>query len=107
MKKSSREYVFDDVTVIAIQAFISRNFQLAWIDAHEVIDRGMNVGHVMGIFDSVKAQLVGSTVDDSAFQTAARHPDTEAKRVVISAISTLRPRSPSKLGCKYDDRVIQ
>src|SRR5688572_10961027 len=48
------------------------------IEAHEVHDRGVDVGDVMAIFDRVEAELVGRAVDRAAFDAATRHEDREA-----------------------------
>ena len=47
---------------VLFEALVARDFQLVWIDAHEVIDRGVNIGHVVGIFNSVVAQLIRCSV---------------------------------------------
>ena len=46
--------VLDDVAVILIQTLVTWDFQAAWVDAHQVIDCGVNVGHIVRIFDGMQ-----------------------------------------------------
>ena len=49
------------------------------IDAHEVIDRGVNVGHVVGSLDSVIAQFVSCPISYASLDSTTSHPNAEAK----------------------------
>ena len=48
--------------------------------------RGVQVSDVNGVPDDVVTEIVGFTVDDSAFDTAACHPMREAFRMVVAPI---------------------
>ena len=56
------------------------------IEAELVQQRGVDVRHVVTIFDGVVADLVGRAVDDSPLDPAAGHPDREPIRMMIAAV---------------------
>ncbi len=59
--------------------------ELLVIDSHEVEDSGVDVVDVGFIDDGVVADLVGFTIADAAFDSAAGHPGGEAMGLVIAA----------------------
>ena len=74
------------------------------IDAAEVLHRGVQVVHGYFVLDSVVAELIGRSVRDPRFDSAARHPETEAVRVVIATIGGLDCRQATELACPDDER---
>lgn len=53
-----RKNLVNHVAIVTLETFVSRDFQFAGIDAHEVVDRGVDVGHVVGMFHRVVAELI-------------------------------------------------
>ena len=75
-------------------------------------DGGVDVGHIVPVFDGVKTQLVGGSMSDAALHPAAGHPDGEATGVMIASIvlacqTTLTIRRASELTSPNHQRVIQ
>ena len=78
----------NDVTVDvgeAIVAALEFIGELFVIDSEEVEEGGVEIVNVDGVFDGVKADVVGLAVGDAGFHAAASHPDGEGVRVVITA----------------------
>src|SRR5688500_13107772 len=57
------------------------------VEAQQPEDRGVDVADVHAVLDGVEAQLVGRSDRLAALHAAARHPDREAGRVVVSAVA--------------------
>ena len=83
------------------------HFEFSWIDTHEMIDRGMDVGHIVGVFDRMVTQFISSSVSRAAFDPGTRHPDTESKCMMVTSIGTLCTWCTSKFCSKHDDCVIE
>lgn len=60
--------------------------ELGVIDPHQVHHRGVQVVHGALVFDRLIAVFVGCPGDDAPLHAAARHPEAETERVVISAV---------------------
>lgn len=81
--------------------------QLLMIKAQEVQDRCVEVVDMNTPFDGKPTKLVGGTVNDSAFDAAAGQPHGEPKRVMLTAVCTLRRGRPAKLASPKDQRVVE
>ena len=82
------------------------------IVAHQVQDRGVEVGDVERVLDDVVTEVVGLAVDLAAFGAAAGHPHGEAARVVIAAVvflgqAALAVDRPTELSAPDDQSVIE
>src|SRR3954451_11143942 len=103
----SRDNVVNDAAVFHLHAFATWYFQAPRIEAKLVQDGGMDVGHVVAILHRRKAELIGRTMDDSAFNAAAGHPYRKTKRMMIAAVSILGARRAAELGCPNDQRFFK
>ena len=83
--KFSGDDFADGMAEVLFEELVARDFQFMWIDAHEVIDRGVNIGHVVGIFYGVVAQLVGFTITNASLDASTRQPSGEGACVVVAA----------------------
>lgn len=81
------------------------------VEAEQMKDGGMEVVNVDLSFGDPQADVIGSSVDVPAFDSAAGHPNAEAVVVVIAAHigreRHLRGRGPAKLAAPDDERVFQ
>ena len=87
MQSDSGDNVTHDVTVYVGQAEVSTRVsigQLLMVEAHEVQDRGVQIVNVDSVFDGGQSKLIGRAVAESAFDTAAGHPDGVAVVVVVA-----------------------
>ena len=60
------------------------------IEAEEVEDRGVEVVDMHPFLDRAEAELVGRSVDVSAFHPSARHPHRKAVMIVVAAVDFAR-----------------
>ena len=67
----------------------------------------MNVGHVVGVLDRVKADFICSPVGDTALYAAACHPNAESVWVMVPPIRTLGSRGSPKLRGEDDQRLVE
>ena len=58
---------------------VAGHFQFVGINAHEMIDRSMHIGHVMGGFHGMVTQFVSRPLDHTPSDTGTGHPDTETE----------------------------
>jgi hypothetical protein len=86
--------------MVDVEPFVGRQFELARVEPHLMQDRGVDIGHIVPIFNRVKADFVRRPMHDAATQAAARHPDREAKDVVVAAIRALGSWCAAKLAGK-------
>ena len=70
-------------------------------------DGGVDVGHVVPIFDGVEAQFVGRAVGDAPLQASSGHPDREAERMMVATIASLRAGRAAELGGPDDERLVE
>src|SRR5437016_9096363 len=77
------------------------------IESEKLKDRGVEVEHFGDILHRMHADLVGRTVDQSAFQSPTRHPDREGGLVVIATIRFGAMRRAAKLGRPNHQRFFQ
>ena len=103
----SRDDLLDRFTKVDFQSLLPGNLQPPRIEAKLVQQRGMDVGHVVTIFDGVETKLVGCAVYHAPLDPTAGHPRREAERMVVAAVSTLRSGSPAELGRPDDDRLVE
>jgi len=69
--------------------------------------RGVDVGHVVPIFDGVKTERVGGAVGDAAFEPAAGHHHRESERVMVAPVAALRAGRAAEFGADHHQRFIQ
>ena len=106
-KRASGDDLPDRFAEIDFQPLVAWNFEPARVEAELVQERGVDVGHVMTIFDGVEADLVGRAMDDAALDPAAGHPDREAERMMVAAVAALRAGRSAELGRPDDDRLVE
>ncbi len=95
------------MTEINVQALTPRNLEFPWVQPELVKHRGVDVGHIVPVLDSMETDLIGSSMRDAAFDAAARQPYRETKRMMIAAVGTLRARRPAELGREYHKCVVE
>ena len=132
MTRDSRYNVVDDVTVNVGQAEVSslvpvrqafvinaeqmQDGRIEIVDVHRArrppfLTRLRSQRHAVGIRDVV-AVIVGASVGDTWFDSAARHPGGEAARVVIAAVVFFREislaiHSAAEFAAPHKQRVFQ
>jgi len=77
------------------------------IQAKQVQDRGVPVVDVALVLDGFVAVLVGGSVAEAAFDSAARHPGGVALVVVVSAVAALGCGGSAELSAPDDEGVFQ
>ena len=70
-------------------------------------DRGVDVGDVMAVDGSVKAEFVGRSVHNTPFETAPGHPDGKTERMMIAPVAVLCAGGASEFGSPDDQSFIQ
>ncbi len=75
--------MLDDVAIVDVQAFAARDFQTAGVQTEEMVDRGVQVSDVVGMFDRMEAEFVGGSVN-SRLDAGSRHPDRKSVRMMIA-----------------------
>ena len=109
---ASRQNAANHLTKILLQTLASR-ITVAMVDAHLMKHRGVDVGHVMAVFDGVETQLIGRAVHDPTLHTTAGHPAGEAVRVMVATRATdvlvteLSARRPTKFRPPDDEGFIK
>ena len=73
------EWIKIDQARVNSSAEVTGDFQFVGIDAHEMVDRCMNVGHIMRILNSMITQLIGRSVDYATPDAPSCHPNTETE----------------------------
>ena len=81
--------------------------QLRMIHAKEMQHRGVEVMHFDFVLDRFVSELVGRSVGVATLYSAARHPEREAERVVISPVGTLCEWRAAKLSRPDDEGGIE
>ena len=94
---SSADDLLDRLTEVDFQPFVAGNLEPARVEAKLVQQRGVDIRHVMTVFDGVEAKLVGRTVDDSSLDPTAGHPCREAEGMMIAAVPSLRSRASARI----------
>ena len=61
--------------MIHLQPLAAGDFQFAAVEAQEVQDGGVNVGHVVGVLNGMEAQLVGGAVDEAPLDAGTGKKD--------------------------------
>src|SRR5262245_27290969 len=93
---------------VDLQPFMTRNFELVRIETELMEHGGMDVRHVVAVFDSMEAKLVRRTMRYSALEAATRHNYGKSEWMVVAALTiTFDARSASKLAAQNDHRVFQ
>ena len=88
-ESSSRDDLFDGLTVVDIEPLATGDFQLARIEAKLLEKRGMNIGYIVAVFNGMEANLIGCPVYDAAFDAASGQPNAKSKDVMVASIRTL------------------
>ena len=100
-------YISYRLPEIEFQSLAAGDFHSAVIEAEQVEDGGVNVGHVVAILDGVEAEFVGRAVDDAALNAAAGQSDRKAVRMMIAAIAPLRAGRAAELRRDHDERLVE
>ena len=67
----------------------------------------MDVGDVVAVFRGVEPDFIGGPMNNTTFESAAGHPDTESKDMMIATVRSLSARSSSELGGKDDEGLVE
>ncbi len=86
--------------------------QFGVVKAQLVQDRCMQVMDMHWVLGDIVAKFVGLAMYDARFDAAARHPDGETPRVVVTAIEfgiqgTLAIVGPAEFSSKNYEGIIQ
>ena len=103
----SSKNALNHAAVFHLQPLAAGNFQSPRIEPQLVQHRGVDVGHVVAVFDGEEAELIGRPVHDAALDSAAGHPHGEAKRMMVAAVRALGPGRAAELGGPHDERFVQ
>mgnify|MGYP002336287781 CR=1 FL=1 len=68
---SSNHNLSNRLAVIDVEPFAAGDFHAVMVQAHQVQDRGVDVGDVVAVLDGVEAELVGRAVGDALFDATA------------------------------------
>src|SRR5690606_2796636 len=82
------------------------NLQRQRIESQKMHDRGLDVRHVVRIFDAVETELIRRAVRDAALDSPAGQPTTEAVGMVVAA-GSLGARRPSEFSTPHDDCLLE
>src|SRR5262245_60175135 len=99
--------VTDRLAVVDIQTLASRDVQPLRIDAELMKHRRVNIGYVMAVFYSMKADFIGCAVHHSGFDSTSGHPDREAKWMMVAAVGVFGTWRSAELGCPNNDRLVE
>ena len=77
------------MAIFFVEPFSSGQGHMARIDPKLMQQSRMDIGHIMAILDSMKSDLIGSTMRDTAANTTSGHPNAESIGMVIATISML------------------
>ena len=83
LAESSDDFV-NRMTVVDFQPLSAWDFQTPSIEAQLLHHGRVDVGDVVSILDGVEAEFISGSVDGSAFDPAAGHPDRKAKVVMVA-----------------------
>jgi len=95
------------VSIVDFQTFAAGNFQATRFDPQLLHNRRVNVGDVVTILNGVEAKFVGGSMDGTAFDATAGHPDREAEVVVASPVRTLTAWRASELRTPDHKRLVK
>src|SRR6266851_1798474 len=93
--------------MVDLQSLPPRHFQLARIESELVQNGRMDIGNVVAALDSVETQFVGRAVYDASLDTAAGQPGGKAVRMMVPAVSALRPWCSAELGAPSDHGLVE
>ncbi len=74
----------DRVAVIDVQTFAAGNFEAAGIEAELMQYSSVNVRDIMSAFDGMETKFIGPSVNESALDSPAGHPDRKPVRMVLA-----------------------
>ena len=77
------------------------------VEAEQIENRGVNVGHVVAVFGRVKAELVRGAVDDAALDAAAGQRNCKSIGMMVAAVAALSAGRATEFGGDYDDRLVE
>ena len=97
----------DWIAEVDVETFLAGDFQAARVETELVQQGCMDVGDIVAVLDSVKAELVSRAMGDATFQSAACHPDGESIRMMVAAIRFFGPRRATELGRPDNQRFVQ
>ena len=97
----------DGRSVIDFKPFATGDFESAGIESELVEDCRMDIGDIVTFFGRVETDFIGSSMNNTASDSATCEPDGETEDVVISPIGALGTGSPSKLACKDDESFLK
>jgi hypothetical protein len=81
--------------------------ELHVIEAHKVEDCRVNVVNMSALVDRSQADFIGRSDDLSALHAAARHPESESPRIMVTSRTLLIEGCATKLTAPYDESVLQ
>ena len=100
------DYRVNHFAMVHFQALAAGVFQLPRIKPKLVKSRGMNIRHVMPIFNGMEAEFIRHAVRKPTFNASAGHPGAKSLRVVVSS-GAFGPGGTAEFGTKDDERLVQ
>ena len=67
----------------------------------------MNISHVVGVFNGVKAYLVRGAMGDPSLYATAGHPNAESVGVVVTPVGALGAGCPPELRSKDNQSLVE
>ena len=77
------------------------------INAQSIKDRGVDVVDMESVFNSVKAEIVGFSNDDTRSHSSTGHPHGESVRIMVAAIPFLRHGRAAELTPPDNQRLLR
>jgi hypothetical protein len=93
--------------VIDFEAFATGHVEALWIESELMENRGVNVRHVVTIFNRMEADLIGHAMHYTSLEASTSHPNREAERMMVTAVRVFGPWRSAELGGKDNDRFIK
>ena len=107
----SRQYLLDDLAADSGQAVIEALVEVGQsrvVQAHQVENRGVEVGDMATVVDGIETELVGRSNGLAALDPRTGQPHCETVGIVIAAglVDSFAGRSPAELAAPDDQCLI-
>ena len=93
--------------MVAVEAFAAGDFEPPRVEAELLQHRGVQVGDVVPILDSVEAKLVRRAMHNATLNAAATKANGKSVRMMIAAVGTLRAGRAAEFGGEDHKRFVK